>query len=90
MKYSHRMLSIAVAVSFVGLAPALADQSDDTMRVAFAEEILNLDYNYTTKREYIILSDLIDEGLFDYDPASNTYVPSVATGFTYVLSLIHI
>jgi peptide/nickel transport system substrate-binding protein len=84
MKYSHRMLSIAVAVSFVGLAPALADQSDDTMRVAFAEEILNLDYNYTTKREYIILSDLIDEGLFDYDPASNTYVPSVATGFTYV------
>ena len=50
---------------------AIAGSSDNTMRVAFAEEMLNLDYNYTTKREYIILSDLIDEGLFDYDPTTD-------------------
>ena len=62
---------------------AIAGASDNTMRVAFAEEMLNLDYNYTTKREYIILSDLIDEGLFDYDPAANAYVPSVASGWDY-------
>ncbi len=62
---------------------AFAGSSDNTMRVAFAEEMLNLDYNYTTKREYIILSDLIDEGLFDYDPTTNEYVPSVATSWEY-------
>lgn len=72
-----------VAATTLLAGAAMADASDDTMRVAFAEEILNLDYNYTTKREYIILSDLIDEGLFDYDPAANEYVPSVATGWEY-------
>ena len=63
---------------------AAAGPEDDTLRVAFAEEILNLDYNYTTKREYILLADLIDEGLFGYDPETNEYVPSVATGYDYV------
>ena len=84
MPINLRIAAIAamLPVSFAG--GAIADASDDTMRVAFAEEILNLDYNYTTKREYIILSDLIDEGLFDYDPDTNEYIPSVATGFTYL------
>jgi peptide/nickel transport system substrate-binding protein len=54
------------------------------MNAAMASEILNLDYNYTTKQEYIIISDLIDEGLFDYDPHTNNYIPSVATGYKYV------
>lgn len=75
-----------IAATAIALAPVagLADKADDTLRVAFAEEMLNLDYNYTTKREYILLADLIDEGLFGYDPTSNEYVPSVATGYTYV------
>ncbi len=80
-------MRLAVAAAFLPLAapiPAQAGAEDDTLRVAFAEELLNLDYNYTTKREYIILSDLVDEGLFDYDPDTNEYVPSVATGYEYL------
>lgn len=86
MKLTPTWLAGALALSALSCAPgiAAAAKGDDTLRVAFAEEILNLDYNYTTKREYILLSDLIDEGLFDYDPTGNTYVPSVATGFSYV------
>ncbi len=77
----------AVAADLLPLTapiPALAGAEDDTLRVAFAEELLNLDYNYTTKREYIILSDLIDEGLFDYDPDTNENIPAVATGYDYL------
>ena len=40
--------------------PVFAGKADDTLNVAMAEEILNLDYNYTTKREYIILAELTD------------------------------
>src|SRR6056297_2909277 len=86
MKLTHTWLAGGLAASALVCAGSLASAGpeDDTLRVAFAEEILNLDYNYTTKREYILLADLIDEGLFGYDPETNDYVPSVATGFDYV------
>lgn len=85
MKLTHTWIASGLAATALAGAPviALADKADDTLRVAFAEEVLNLDYNYTTKREYILLADLIDEGLFGYDPETNEYVPSVATGFEY-------
>ena len=65
-------------------APALAGPDDDTLRVAMAEEILNLDYNYTTKREYIILAQLTDATLFDLDPETQEFKPAIATGYTWV------
>lgn len=63
---------------------SIAGPQDNSLRVAFTEEILELDYNYTTKREYIIISDLIDDNLFRIDPATNEVVPSLATGYTYI------
>jgi peptide/nickel transport system substrate-binding protein len=53
--------AVALATSF---GPAIAGPDDDTLRAAMSEEILNLDYNYTTKREYIILAQLTDATLF--------------------------
>ena len=86
MKPTYHWLAGGLAGSALVFAATagLADKANDTLTAAFSEEILNLDYNYTTKREYILLADLIDEGLFGYDPATNEYVPSVATGYTYV------
>ncbi len=81
---SKHIATAAFLLPLFAPLPVQAGKADNTMRVAFGEEILNLDYNYTTKREYIILSDLIDEGLFDYDPATNAYIPSVATGYDYI------
>ena len=77
-------IALAALGGVAPLAPAYADKADDTLRVAFAEEILNLDYLYTTKREYIILSDLIDEKLFSVDPQTNQYIPALATGYRYL------
>ncbi|MFZ3584816.1 ABC transporter substrate-binding protein [Loktanella sp. DJP18] len=78
--------AIAPAILYASFAatPTLADKGDDTLRVAMAEEILNLDYNYTTKREYIILAQLTDATLFDLDPETQEFKPAVATGYNYV------
>ena len=72
------------AATLLGPSAAMASPEDDTMRVGIAEEILNLDYNYTTKREYIILSRLTDATLFEMDPATNEIMPSVAETYNWV------
>ncbi|KAA2316051.1 ABC transporter substrate-binding protein [Pseudooceanicola sediminis] len=79
-----RVLAPAFLAATLFAAPAMADKADDTMRVAMAEEILNLDYNYTTKREYIILAQMTDTTLFDLDPRTQEYKPAVATGYAFV------
>lgn len=84
---SFRLRSICAA-SAIALAstfgPAAAGPDDDTLRVAMAEEILNLDYNYTTKREYIILSQLTDATLFRIDPVTQEVHPAIASGYEFV------
>ena len=84
MRSLAAIATLFLASTVTAASPALADKDDDTLRAAFAEEILNLDYNYTTKREYIILSDLIDDTLFNLNPDSNEFEPAVATGYDYV------
>ena len=76
--------AIALATAAAFAAPAIAGKQDDTLRVAMAEEILNLDYLYTTKREYIILAQLTDATLFDIDPETAEAKPSVATDYEFV------
>jgi len=82
----HRKWAFAPAVICTALAVSVAnaEKSDDTLRVAMAEEILNLDYNYTTKREYIILAQLTDTTLFALDPVTQEFNPAVATGYDYI------
>lgn len=77
--------AVAAAASLTAIPDAaLAGKQDDTLRVAFAEEILNLDYLYTTKREYIILAELTDATLFDLDPETQEYNPAVATEWEWI------
>ncbi len=77
-------LKVLLAIALAGPSTAFADKDDDTLVVAFSREITNLDYNYGTKTEYIILGDLIDDSLFYVDPKSLDYVPSLASGFKIV------
>ncbi|MGH1423231.1 MAG: ABC transporter substrate-binding protein [Pseudooceanicola sp.] len=76
--------AFALAAALTLATPAFADKSDDTLRVALAEEILSLDYLYTTKREYIILAQMTDATLFELNPETAEYMPSVASGFTWI------
>ncbi|QHQ36198.1 ABC transporter substrate-binding protein [Algicella marina] len=85
MQFRNVANLVAVAVVATGLCtPANAGPEDDTLRIAMAEEILNLDYNYTTKREYIILAQLTDAKLFEFDPETQDIKPSVASEFEWV------
>ncbi len=76
----------ALCTTVAGSVPGVAEagKQDDTLRVALAEEILNLDYNYTTKREYIIMAELTDATLFDLDPETQEFTGAVATDWTWV------
>lgn len=76
-------LLAAMMLTLASVQPAEAGKKDDTMVVAFLSEILNLDYMQTTKREYIILSDLIDETLFHVDSATFKIEPNLATSYHY-------
>ena len=82
---SHMIKSVLAVLMFVFLAsPTLhAGKKNDTMVIAFAREILNLDYMHTTKREYIMLSDLIDETLFFIGSESSKIEPNLATSYKY-------
>lgn len=81
LKYAINAL---LTTALIGPATAFADKDDDTLVVAFSREITNLDYNYGTKTEYIILGDLIDDSLFYVDPETLGYVPSLATDYKIV------
>ncbi len=70
---THAVKPLITALIFIILAmpTAYAGKKNDTMVISFTREILNLDYMHTTKREYIMLSDLIDETLFHIGSSSN-------------------
>ncbi|WP_417691618.1 ABC transporter substrate-binding protein [Roseibium sp.] len=74
----------AFAAAHFCASAAYADKADDTLRVAFTEDIINLDYNYTTKREYIIISELVDETLLAINPADGSYLPALATRYEQI------
>lgn len=63
---------------------AVAGPQDDTLRAAMAGEILNLDYLYTTRREYIILAQLTDATLFTMNPENQQIEPGVALSYEFI------
>ena len=82
--YMIKSILVVLVIALVAVQPAVAGKKDDTMVVAFVREILNLDYMHTTKREYIILSDLIDETLFYVNPTTFKIEPNLAASYNYV------
>lgn len=62
---------------------AVAGPKDDTLRVGMAGELLNLDYLYTTRREYIIVAQMTDATLFTMNPETQQIEPGVATSYDF-------
>ena len=83
-------LAKAAVLMTIILAPvtSFAGKKDDTLVVAFQRGILSLDYTQTTKREYIILSYLTDDRLFDVDPKTFEIIPGIASSFKFTSELI--
>lgn len=84
LKHIRALCTASALALTTAITPAFAGPKDDTLRAAMAEEILNLDYNYTTKREYIILAQLTDATLFHLNPETQEFGPAIATGYQWV------
>lgn len=82
-RFTNLCCIVAIGL-FLPLNAAMAKKSDDTLVAAFQRGILSLDYLYTVKREYVILSELIDDSLFDTDPETLEIVPLAAQSFEMV------
>ncbi|MES1926040.1 ABC transporter substrate-binding protein [Salinisphaera sp. T31B1] len=76
---------LAGVIAVAGLTGCTDETAgDDVLDVAFQEQISNLDRTFTTKREYIILSQLIDDFLFAVDPDTLDYEPLLAESYDFI------
>ena len=80
----HALGSVAICAGLAFGNPAAAGPQDDTLRAAIAGEILNLDYLYTTRREYIVIAQMTDATLFNMNPATQAIEPGVALSYDFV------
>jgi len=70
----------------VGLwtAPVFANKANDTLRVAWDQQIDNADAYFNTNREGIILARMVWDQLIDRDPETFQYKPALATAWRWV------
>ena len=70
----------------VGLwtTPVFANKANDTLRVAWDQQIDNADAYFNTNREGIILARMVWDQLIDRDPETFQYKPALATAWRWV------
>jgi peptide/nickel transport system substrate-binding protein len=71
--------SVAVTALSVGLAPAQAGKSDDTLNWATDREVAVVDPYYNNTRELVIQGQVGWDGLMLLDPETGNYEPLLAT-----------
>ena len=74
--------SIALATGATGIVHA--GKSDDTLNVAIDRELESIDNYYNTAREGIVISRMVWDALLYRDPATNEYLPNLATSYNWV------
>ena len=81
-KFLLTITSMALAAGISGVAHA--GKSDDTLNVAIDRELESVDNYYNTAREGIVISRMVWDALLYRDPATNEYLPNLATGYNWV------
>lgn len=76
--------AIALALSISATGAALADKSNDTLRVAYTKELENVDSYFNSSREGVVLQRAIWDGLIYRDPESNEYKGNLATAWEWI------
>ena len=78
------VLSVAlVAATFAG-STAWAGKADDTLRIAFKDELENLDAYQNSARTGIILARHVWDGLIYRDPITSEYLGNLATAWKWI------
>ena len=75
-----------MAVLGVGLcaAPAFANKANDTLNVAWDQQIDNADAYFNTNREGIVLARMVWDQLIERDPETFQYKPELATAWRWI------
>ncbi|HTV72039.1 MAG TPA: ABC transporter substrate-binding protein [Rhizobiaceae bacterium] len=77
--------ALGISTALVALpGAALADKSDDTLRIAFSKEVESVDRYFNTAREGVIMGESIWDSLVYRDPESGEYLGNLATSWTWV------
>ncbi|MFT6773098.1 MAG: peptide/nickel transport system substrate-binding protein [Paracoccaceae bacterium] len=76
--------AMALAMSMTVGGVALADKSNDTLRVAYTKELENVDSYFNSSREGVVLQRAIWDGLIYRDPETNEYKGNLATSWKWI------
>lgn len=80
-----KAMAAAVAAAFLACAPAvLAGKGDDTLNVAFSQEVATLDNYQEPGREGLILARLLYDSLLFKDQKTGEFKPELAKSFRFV------
>ena len=77
-------LGAAVVATSVGLTPAWAQKSADTLRIAWRDAIPNVDFYYNSQRTGLIVSHQVWDTLVYRDPETFALKPQLATSWRNV------
>lgn len=64
--------------------PAWAGKADDTLNVAWREELPTYDPYYASPRESVLLARLVWDNLVDRDPETGEYKPLLAESYSWI------
>src|SRR3546814_9874120 len=67
-----------VSLTMLLAAPAWAGKEDDTLNIAWREELPTYDAYYASPRESVLLARLVWDNLVDRDPVTFEYKPLLA------------
>ena len=81
---SRVVAAITCAIFVAGAQSALAGKGDDTLNVAFSQEITTLDNYQEPSREGLILARLIYDSLLSKDQKTGEFKPELAKSFRFV------
>jgi peptide/nickel transport system substrate-binding protein len=85
MATASKAITAILAMAWAAAAmPAWAGKGDDTLNVAFSQEITSLDNYQEPSREGLILARLIYDSLLDKDMKTGEFKPELATSWRYV------
>src|SRR3546814_10054269 len=73
-----------VSLTMLLAAPAWAGKEDDTLNIAWREELPTYDAYYASPRESVLLARLVWDNLVDRDPVTFEYKPLLAESYEWI------
>lgn len=77
------LVAFGVLIS-MQFAPALASKKDDTLNIAWREELPSYDPYFASPRESVLLARLVWDNLIDRDPVTLEYKPLLAKSYKWL------